>query len=646
MPDSDSLRARLWRGAKKKARESRHRSGGLYGLVLFLFLALLALLGSYGWFTEISAGKIASGLHIAGVDVGDKEPAEAKKLVQAALEGYRLNFLADGRPLALPATKPTPNQDRPIVRFDVESAVQTAYEFGREPAFMTAAAKRFRALIDNADIGVPAAVNPEALAERLRAEFGSDLTPPRNAYLKIRIEASGTPMVSAVEERIGQRIDYESAVQDATQRANRLSAAPIRIAVEKIRPDIVQADAEQVMEGVAAAIARAPVTMTVRGRTWGLSRQVLADWLDAVLDDQGRIRLGINWDMANRYLADRGQDLRREPKNAVFEMLDGKVVKFETSESGEELDTAGAIKLIEAFVLGQPGADGQAIAEPLKLPMKEVPPEVDTAASNPFGIHEIIGVGESSFRGSPKNRRTNIATGAKSLDGIIVMPGEEFSTLNALGPIDGEHGYLEELVIKGNKTTPEFGGGLCQIGTTTFRMALASGLPITERRNHSYRVSYYERAGDGSYMGPGKDATIYNPSPDFKFLNDTGHAILIRTAIKTNRLTFTLWGVSDGRKSEQTDAKVSNIKPPPEKKLIETTELPPGQTKCTETPHEGADAFFTYTVTYPDGREVKKDFFSRYRPWGEVCLVGVDPNAPKAPAAGLPSEDTAGVRGE
>ena len=68
---------------------------------------------------------------------------------------------------------------------------------------------------------------------------------------------------------------------------------------------------------------------------------------------------------------------------------------------------------------------------------------------------------------------------------------------------------------------PEYGGGLCQIGTTVFRAAVNSGLPITERRPHAYRVVYYEPAGF--------DATIYDPRPDLRFINDTENYILIQT---------------------------------------------------------------------------------------------------------------------
>jgi len=69
-----------------------------------------------------------------------------------------------------------------------------------------------------------------------------------------------------------------------------------------------------------------------------------------------------------------------------------------------------------------------------------------------MGIKEIIGIGHSNFSGSPYNRRHNIATGANKLHGMLIKPNEEFSLITSLGDIDGENGYKQELVIKGNET--------------------------------------------------------------------------------------------------------------------------------------------------------------------------------------------------
>jgi vancomycin resistance protein YoaR len=605
------------------------------GVAIFLLFGLIVFAGLFGTLVVADPTLIARGVAIASVDVSGRSSEEAKRILREHLSGIRLTFTADEATAVVEAKAP-------LARFDVDGAVDRAFALGKETGAVAAVSTRIRASLFGATIPLGHSLDKDGLRKELDKSFAGKTSPARDAKLVIKLAADGAPSVAVAKEREGVVFDLDQAVKDAEARLRSFSADPVAVRVIKERPLLDAADVEPLVAGVAPAIARAPLSLTVKGASWTLSKQLIADWITALPGGKaGRPVLGLDPEKAGKFLASRGADLTVAPKDAVFKMEGGRVVAFEPSTVGEALDVPASIAAVEKALFAERTAGA------LELPFTEIVPAVDTASSNPYGIREIIGIGETNFKGSPKNRRHNIKVGAAALDGILVMPGEEFSLLKALGNINAAAGYLEELVIKGNKTTPEFGGGLCQIGSTTFRAVLDSGLPVTERRNHSYRVPYYERDGDGKFIGPGKDATIYDPAPDFKFINDTGNAILLRTAIKGDRLTFTFWGTGDGRVAEQTAAKVSNVIPPPEKKMIETTELPPGEIKCTEKPHPGSDAVFTYTVTYPNGEIKKKDFFSRYRPWGEVCLVGVDPS--KQPTAGtdmaLPSADATGVTG-
>ena len=78
------------------------------------------------------------------------------------------------------------------------------------------------------------------------------------------------------------------------------------------------------------------------------------------------------------------------------------------------------------------------------------------------------------------------------------------------------------------------GGGVCQVSTTLFRASdTNAGLPAVEREVHAYRVSYYEQD-----MGPGYDATVFFPSTDLKFVNDTAGHILIQTKVDAKNFSM------------------------------------------------------------------------------------------------------------
>ncbi|MFA6429950.1 MAG: hypothetical protein WCV84_05660, partial [Patescibacteria group bacterium] len=135
----------------------------------------------------------------------------------------------------------------------------------------------------------------------------------------------------------------------------------------------------------------------------------------------------------------------------------------------------------------------------------------------------------------------------------------------------------------------------------------------------------------------GTDATIYDPAPDFRFKNDTGHWILVTSRIAGNDLSFTMWGTSDQRIVQVAKPKIYNIVAPPPKKIIESTDIPAGTTKCTESAHAGASASLDYSVTYPDGHTSSTTFLSYYKPWGAVCLTGVTTlSSPGADTSGSP----------
>jgi vancomycin resistance protein YoaR len=213
---------------------------------------------------------------------------------------------------------------------------------------------------------------------------------------------------------------------------------------------------------------------------------------------------------------------------------DGRVTEFTPPQTGKALDRySSTLKIINELGKGN---------NEIELTVNATQPKNSLADLGGLGLQELIGRGESKFNGSPANRRWNIKVGVKKMTGIIIKPGEEFSFNKYLGDVDASTGFKPELVIKGDQgTIPEFGGGLCQVSSTTFRAAMHAGLPITARRNHSYAVQYYAPQGT--------DATIYPGSADLKFTNDTGHNILIWPYFKDdNYLVFDFYGTYDGRK--------------------------------------------------------------------------------------------------
>lgn len=221
----------------------------------------------------------------------------------------------------------------------------------------------------------------------------------------------------------------------------------------------------------------------------------------------------------------------RPAVNATLAFENGTIQEVTPSQSEITADVDGAteqiaisLKKAESFI---------------KIPVIENPAALSLQNTKKLEIDTLIGKGESNFVGSPKNRRHNISVGSNKFNGVVIPKGEEFSFLTTLGPVEKSTGYLPELVIKMDKTVPEYGGGMCQVSSTCFRAAVNTGLRVTERQNHAYPVQYYSPQGT--------DATVYIPHPDLKFMNDTPGPILMQTKIVGNILTFEFFGKADGR---------------------------------------------------------------------------------------------------
>ncbi len=306
------------------------------------------------------------------------------------------------------------------------------------------------------------------------------------------------------------------------------------------------------------------------------------------------------------------EKIETDPKDAVFEFENGRVKEFKAEVIGVTMDKPKFEKILSEAL-----TDGK--TKSIDIPVILEYPKVLAGDVNNMGIKELIGVGKSSFSHSIPNRVFNVNLAASRINGVVIAPGEEFSFVKAVGDINRQTGYQAAYVISEGKTVLGDGGGVCQVSTTVFRAAMNFGFPITERKAHAYRVGYYEQ--DSS---PGLDATVYAPTTDLKFLNDTGHHILIQAKVDTKNLTMKveIYGTNDGRVSSISKPVVSGQVGAPPTSYIDDPNLPKGTTKQIDFAAAGARVAFDYKVERGGESLFEKRFVSSYQPWRAVYLVG------------------------
>lgn len=600
-----------------------------------LLVAGLAVLGLAFWvliYNALYSQRIFPRTFVAGIALGGKTQEEAKILLGNPLKsaaGLSVNLTFEDKNWTI-------KTDEIELRYNLTQSAVSAWNVGRRGRFGQIVKEQWRSLTAGNRQGAAFSYNEDKLNTIILDLAKQVDVPEQDATLKI--DGQKTEVVA---EKIGRRTNF-GRVKESVLAAfgNLIPNQNLALAVEEVKPKITAQNARSA-QALAEKILQSSLTLKSGQKDFNLAAADFASWLEfsgifakkKILGESTDSSIGLNlnpqdlvetWilqtqinqNKVKEYVAALAAEINREAKDAKFEVRSGRAMAFQLSQTGYELDQEKAVQLITTALLD---AKTEVV-----LPIKVIKPQVTDNSAEDMGIREVVGEATTNFSGSPENRRHNIAVGAKAFHGIMIKPGEEFSTLKYLGPVEAATGYLPELVIKEDRTVPEYGGGLCQVSTTLFRTALEAGLKITERQNHSYRVRYYEPP-------VGMDATIYLPKPDLKFVNDLPGYILIQSYVSGDEITFKFYGSRDGRRTENTVPYVYDVIGAGEPIYTESSDLAAGEIKQVEKPHPGSKATFTYRV-YDKANQLinEQKFDSSYVPWPARFLYGPGTTIPPA----------------
>lgn len=249
-------------------------------------------------------------------------------------------------------------------------------------------------------------------------------------------------------------------------------------------------------------------------------------------------------------------ELVSEPENASIARENGEFIVYE-GKTGTSIKVEDTIKVVEEIFEEE--------WEQKNLKVAAVVEEIDPpyTADDFYKIDSVMGHAVTGYTGSG-NRSHNLVTGTEKVNGTVLMPGEQFSFNQVVGPRTEENGFESAGQYVGDELVDGMGGGICQVSTTLYNAVLKSELAVNERSPHSYTVSYVDRS---------KDAAIAGDYMDLKFTNDTEYPIYIAGYAGGGTVTFDIYG-HDTRPANRTIEFVS--------KTIETIE--PGEPKETPDP--------------------------------------------------------------
>ncbi|TCZ76869.1 hypothetical protein E0485_12895 [Paenibacillus albiflavus] len=270
----------------------------------------------------------------------------------------------------------------------------------------------------------------------------------------------------------------------------------------------------------------------------------------------------------------------------------------------------------------------------IALPVVAEKPTTTVASLQAQGIERKIVEYSTPIIDAAPGRLHNITAPATVIHDMLLKPGEIFDYAKVVKQAEQQFGFQESKVILNGKLVNGIGGGICQVSTTLYNAALLSGLEIIERKNHSLMISYAPL---------GQDATFSSDGINFRFRNNTGSYLLIRTETQNNKFTVKLFGQLPEGISYEVKSNILETIPAPTEYVSNPNLSPTERVKVVD----GKEGYIveTYRITKRNGATIATDKISKdkYAPQPTIYAVKESATPPQTSPAPIKIED--GVMG-
>ena len=610
------------RRSPRPVRRSRRRLRMfLLGSGVMLFL-LMVLAGAGLWHLDRTfEGRIYPNVAIQGFDLSQMTPTEA----HAVLDQAYGNFLRHPVTITYNGRTWEPTAAEIGVSLNITQTVDAAYNLGRGANIVRSTRSVAEIWRHGYDLPLTLQIDQTKLKAYLAQKTQQFNVAPVNAGLVI-----GSNSAVVTPSRTGRIVLIDETALDIVSRLPAMEPYMVVLRTDTIIPLIQDegvADAKRKID----AILQGPLTLTGGPELeWGLSVDDLRAMivLEQVSTESGyTLQADLNENLLRQRVATYADQIGRGSVNPRVHYNEGNLTIIRQGQTALRLDEeASASRIHEQATIGN-----ERIVE---LVVNEIDPDVTAENLYDLGLNEIVGVGRSSFIGSAPYRIQNIKAGSALLDGILIGPGEEFSFNEAIGSIDEANGFVKGYAIINNRTQEEWGGGICQDSTTLFRAAFHAGLPVTERHEHSFRITWYE-----TYEPFGMDAAIFTGYLDLRFVNDTGQWLLLNTYVNeaTSTVTYILYGTKPNREVLLDGPYVTHeYAKPAEPTYVEDINVPVGVFEQTDVARNGMD-ITVYRIIRQNGQVILREpFYTHFKPWPDIYLH--NPATPRPPAGCVPNQ--------
>lgn len=556
-------------------------------------------------------GRVMPRVSVAGIDVGLLTGSEVGERLRSELPGLSVGDLV----ITVDGTATTVPLSRIGRAHDFDALVTSAMAVGRMGNAWEDGQARLATLVVGANLGDAVALDPDRFDRLVIDTATSAFVAPTDAA--VVINADGTYSIQA--PAVGHRI-HPDQIRAALSAALLEPTAQNPAVIFESEPIPFVVTQREAAEAAAAARAMfaAPLSLTDGDDGYAV----------APADIQAAISFGTRPDERYGVLLDRtalsataatlASAIRREPTDAAFTFGTAGPTGVQPAIRGRTLNVPVTVN---AMVAGLEQRAAGVEVPAVTLSASFVEPTLTTAAAQEI-LPKLIRISTWTTYYVPQAGNgwgNNISIPARDLDGMVILPGEDFDFWRDIGPVTFERGYSYGGAIIGGRSTGDqaIGGGICSTSTTLFNTALRAGLEMGARMNHYYYIDRYPM---------GLDATVFATdyySQTMSFTNDTQTPLIIKSYASPGVIRFDLWGMPLNRTVSFTNPVTWN--PTFGHDTIEyTSALPTGVTKRVEYIHNGFSVSVTRKVTdNATGALLHSDtYVSNYQTVNGVVQVG------------------------
>ena len=477
--------------------------GGPWVIVAVVAAVLLIVYIGTAW---LLSDRVPRGTTVAGVTVGGMSSAAAEETLESSLA----ELTSEPMTVVVDGVEGEFDPARAGLIFDADTTVAHLTGFTLSPARM------WSHIAGGHDAAPVSQVDRELLTATLEGMAESFAIAPVDGGISF-VDALPQPTPA----KPGLEVDVDGAVTKIGEQWL-TEPRPLALPAVSVEPAIDDAEVERALAEDATPLVEAPITAIVGETSVELAPSSLAAAASFVAQGS-TLELILDGKILSEDLRSQVPDLEQAPVNATVRISEG-APQITPDALGTEVNA-------DALASGVIAASKSEMRT-VEVELAQVEANLTVADVEALGITEKV----SEFSTNLTNdevRTNNLRTGAAAISGVIVKPGETFSLLDTLGPITPENGYGNAGILIEGVIVDGMGGGLSQLATTVYNAAFFAGLEDVEHQPHSQYINRYPE---------GREATIFVPSIDLKFKNDTDYGVLIESWVSDGQIHVEFWG--------------------------------------------------------------------------------------------------------